>query len=113
MKYGELMVALRRGPLPHVFLLAGEEHYYIEKARERLLQLLFPDPGALQDGLQKFTGDVDLDTLLGTLDPAGDHYRAVVSAAAYLQSLIDGDTATQADVTSAMTALTRAMAGIF
>lgn len=68
MKYGELMAALRQGPLPHVFLLAGEEHYYIEKARERLLQLLFPDPGALQDGLQKFTGDVDLGTLLGTLD---------------------------------------------
>ena len=68
MKYGELMAALRQGPLPHVFLLAGEEPYYIEKTRERLLQLLFPDPEAIKDGLQKFSGDVDMDRLLGTLD---------------------------------------------
>lgn len=68
MKYGELMARLRQGPLPHVFLLAGEEPYYIEKARERLLRLLFPDPEALQEGLRKFTGDVDTDTLLGTLE---------------------------------------------
>ena len=50
---------------------------------------------------------------LSMLDPAGDQYRAIVSAAAYLQSLVDGNTATQTEVTNAMTALTRAMAGIY
>ncbi len=49
--------------------------------------------------------------VLATLDPAGERYRAVVSAAAYLQSLIDGGTATQAEITAAMTSLARALAG--
>ena len=32
MKYGPFMAALRKGEAKHVYLLAGEEHYYIEKA---------------------------------------------------------------------------------
>lgn len=40
MKYGELMAGLgRKGP-GHLYLLTGEESYYIDKARERLLGLL-------------------------------------------------------------------------
>ena len=50
---------------------------------------------------------------LGGLDPASEQYSAVVNAAQYLQSLIDSGTATEADITAAMTALTRAMAGIY
>ena len=50
-------------------------------------------------------------SVLSTLDPAGERYRAIVSAASYLQNLIDGGTATQAEITAAMTSLARALAG--
>lgn len=43
MKYGELMAGLRKGSPGHLYLLAGEESYFIEKAKERLLQCFFPD----------------------------------------------------------------------
>ena len=49
--------------------------------------------------------------VLATLDPAGERYLAIVSAATYLQNLIDGGTATQAEITAAMTSLARALAG--
>ena len=42
MKYGELMAGLRKGSPGHLYLLAGEESYFIEKAKERLLQCFFP-----------------------------------------------------------------------
>ena len=32
MKFGEFMASLQKNELKHVYLLAGEEHYYIEKA---------------------------------------------------------------------------------
>ena len=50
-------------------------------------------------------------SVLSTLDPAGERYRAIVSAASDLQNLIDGGTATQAEITAAMTSLARALAG--
>ena len=50
---------------------------------------------------------------LMTLDPGGAQYSAIVNAASQLQSLIDSGTASAADITNAMTTLTRAMAGIF
>lgn len=40
MKYGELMAELGRGHIGHLYLLAGEESYYIDKARSRLLAAL-------------------------------------------------------------------------
>lgn len=51
MKYGELMAGLRRGSPSHLYLLAGEESYFIEKAKERLLQCFFPD-GYQKDDIQ-------------------------------------------------------------
>ncbi len=51
--------------------------------------------------------------MLKGLDPAGTQYLAIVNAAAQLQSMIDSGTASQEDLTNAMTALTRAMAGIY
>lgn len=38
MKYGELMAGIRGGKTGHLYLLSGEESYYIDKAREALLQ---------------------------------------------------------------------------
>ena len=49
---------------------------------------------------------------LTTLDPAGAQYAAIVNAATRLQQLVDSG-ASQSDVTSAMTALTQAMAGVY
>ena len=53
------------------------------------------------------------ETQLMTMDPANPQYAAIVNAAAQLQSLIDSGTASQTDITNAMTTLTRAMAGIY
>lgn len=67
MKFNEFMGKTRSGELPHVFLLAGEEHYYLEKARERILGRLFPE-GGQQDGLEKLKGEVSPVTLAGMLE---------------------------------------------
>ena len=50
---------------------------------------------------------------LRELDPAGEQYTAIVNAASQLQLLLDSGTASQEDLTSAMTTLTRAMAGLY
>ena len=50
---------------------------------------------------------------LRELDPAGEQYTAIVTAATQLQNLIDSGTASQEKLTNAMTTLTRAMAGIY
>ena len=54
----------------------------------------------------------EAETRLTAMDPASDQYRSVVSAASFLQSLLDNPSATQSDITSALTALTRALAGL-
>lgn len=70
MKYSEFMGRLGSGELPHIFLLAGEEHYYIEKARRAILHRLGSDKEDFHDTLQKFTGEVGLDVLMGTIETA-------------------------------------------
>ena len=70
MKYSEFMGRLGIGELPHIFLLAGEEHYYIEKAKRAILHRLGADKEDFNDALQKFTGDIGLDTLMGTIETA-------------------------------------------
>lgn len=71
LKYGEFMAALRKGLGKHVYLLAGEEHYYIEKAEERILDGLFPGGMAeRQDALQSIHGDLDSDALVGLIESA-------------------------------------------
>lgn len=70
MKFGEFMAALRKGSLQHIYLLGGEENYYIEKAKERIMEVLFPDGQGMQDSLQSIDGDVDPDTLAGLIETA-------------------------------------------
>ena len=71
LKYGEFMTALRKGEPRHVYLLAGEEHYYIEKAEERILAGLFPGGASeRQDALQSVSGDLDSDELIGLIESA-------------------------------------------
>lgn len=66
MKFNEFMGALRKGPLKHVYLLSGEEPYYIDLAKERIIAMLFPD-GNSADSLIPLKGDVDLEELEGML----------------------------------------------
>lgn len=66
MKFQEFMNALRK-QTPHVCLLAGEEHYYIEKALAALRARLFPEGGA-EDAVETVAGDIDADKLIGRLE---------------------------------------------
>ena len=70
MKFGEFMAAIRKGELPHVFLLSGEEPYYIDKAKGALLGRLFPDGVGMEDALQKVNGDMALADLLASIEAA-------------------------------------------
>jgi DNA polymerase-3 subunit delta len=64
------MASLQRGELKHVYLLAGEEHYYIEKAQERILSRLFANPQEQGEAMQKISGVVDSDDLVGLIETA-------------------------------------------
>lgn len=70
MKFSEFMAAIRKGELPHVFLLSGEEPYYIDKAKEALLGKLFPGGASMADALQKISGDMAIDDLLASIEAA-------------------------------------------
>lgn len=70
MKFSEFMAAIRKGELPHVFLLSGEEPYYIDKAKESLLGKLFPSGAGMADALQKISGDMAIDDLLASIEAA-------------------------------------------
>lgn len=71
MKYGELMALLKKEGPRQVYLLSGEESYYIDKARDRILAALFPEGSeAMQDALQKLGADTDVDTLIGQIESA-------------------------------------------
>lgn len=69
MDYREFMAQLRQGDLKHVYLLAGEESYYIEKAEEEILARLL-SVKERQDALQRLDGDIDTDGLIGMVESA-------------------------------------------
>ena len=66
MKFNEFMGALRK-EIPHVCLLAGEEHYYVDKAVDAMKRRLFPD-GAGEDAIERLSGDMDIDQLIGLVE---------------------------------------------
>lgn len=66
MEFSAFMARLRREPLPHVFLLAGEERYYIDKARARILERVLPE-GVTDAAVETLPGDVTCDTLIARL----------------------------------------------
>lgn len=49
MKYGEFMAYHKKNSVGQLYLLAGEEGYYIEKAKKRILEMLFPDGVNVED----------------------------------------------------------------
>lgn len=46
MIFSQFMQEIQRGNLPHVFLLAGEERFYIEQALKAITKKVFPDGDA-------------------------------------------------------------------
>ena len=71
MKYGELIAGLKKNGPQHVYLLAGEESYLIEKAEKKILAALFPGGAQdMQDALQRIHGDPGMDELLALIESA-------------------------------------------
>lgn len=72
MKFKDFMEALKIGELKHVFLLAGAENYYIDRAREAILSRLFKDKSARSEGLTVLDCDnkIGLTEIISTIDTA-------------------------------------------
>lgn len=69
MTYGELMRALKNGKFSHLYLLTGEESYYIEKAKSGLLAALFPD-GYEKDDIQALDDGFTLSDAITAMESA-------------------------------------------
>lgn len=63
MKYGAFLAALSKQPLKRVFLLAGAENYYIEKAKDRILSLI-----DAKDSLTVFENTANISNIIATLN---------------------------------------------
>ena len=72
MKFNEFMSDLKKGKPKQVYLLAGAESYFIDRAREKLLSLLFEDKAARRDGLTVLDCDnkIDISEIIAVLDTA-------------------------------------------
>ena len=68
MNYADFMASLAKGALPHVFLLAGEEPYYIARAEEAILRRLLPDPAARPDALIRYEEMPPIEALAESLE---------------------------------------------
>ncbi len=70
MKFGEFMAALRLHGPKRVYLLAGEESYYIRRAEAAVLAALFPDEASRQAFTQVFESDPAPAELIELIDTA-------------------------------------------
>ena len=70
MNYAEFMASLAKGEPPHVFLLAGEESYYVRRAEEAILRRLLPVAEERADALIRYEEMPPLDTLMESLETA-------------------------------------------
>lgn len=68
MNFGEFMAKIQKSLPQHVFLLAGEEHYYIDRALKQIFARLFPDQQEISDCVQNLKGDVRPDDLIGMIN---------------------------------------------
>ena len=66
------MEALKIGELKHVFLLAGAESYFIDRAREVILSRLFDSKSARNEGMTVLDCDdkIDLSEIISVIDTA-------------------------------------------
>ncbi len=67
MKFSEFMIGIKKSPLKHIYLLAGEEHYYSEKAWQAILKKLFPQED-YGDAVQKRSGNIELEDLIEAIN---------------------------------------------
>ena len=70
MTYTEFMASLAKGAPPHVFLLAGEESYYIRRAEEAILRRLLPDSEDRADALIRYEEMPPIEALMESLETA-------------------------------------------
>lgn len=70
MQYNEFIRNLKQKGLQHVYLLSGEEHYYIEKAENALFDMLFADEAEKRDGLNVIESGIDIESLIGMIETA-------------------------------------------
>ena len=68
MKYGQFLAARRQSGAKHVYLLAGEEPYYIRKSEQALLRTLVPEESERAETVRSFDGDPAPDDLIGLID---------------------------------------------
>ena len=67
MKYGELMASLHKNQPGHLYLLTGEEGYFIDKAEKKLLELLFPQ-GYTKDDIQVVNDGAGLSEVMNSIE---------------------------------------------
>lgn len=66
----EFMASLAQGTPPQIYLLAGEEPYYIRRAEEAILRRLLPDAAARADALIRYEEMPAIDALAESLETA-------------------------------------------
>ena len=70
MNYAAFMASLVGGELPHVFLLAGEESYYVRRAEDAILRRLLPNEEERADALIRYEEMPPIDALMESLETA-------------------------------------------
>ena len=66
----EFMASLAQGTPPQIYLLAGEEPYYIRRAEEAILRRLLPDAAARADALIRYEEMPAINALAESLETA-------------------------------------------
>ena len=66
MNYGEFMAFHRTHEPSRLYLLAGEENYFIKKAEKHLLSLLFPD-GCQPEDIQLLGAGASIPEIIGSI----------------------------------------------
>ena len=70
MNYAAFMASLAKGEPPHVFLLAGEESYYVRRAEDAILRRLLPNEEDRADALIRYEEMPPIDALMESLETA-------------------------------------------
>ena len=70
MNYAAFMASLAKGKPPHVFLLAGEESYYVRRAEDAILRRLLPNEEDRADALIRYEEMPPIDALMESLETA-------------------------------------------
>ncbi|WP_294521960.1 DNA polymerase III subunit delta [uncultured Anaerovibrio sp.] len=67
MNYGEFRTKLKKGQTSQLYLLAGEEGYYIERAEKAILATVFP-AGVRDEDVQLVDGNISINELISLIE---------------------------------------------